>query len=72
LIDRQRTVATGTSSKAVLTQASKLTPAIPRNRADRFDAKPIAEYQRHFPGFGDKVVSMSAGTSKSCKHRRIA
>jgi putative transposase len=50
----------GTSRKTVLTETSKLTLAIPRDRAGTFDPKLIAKYQRRFPGFDDKIVSMYA------------
>ena len=50
----------GTSKKSVLTGTSKLRLAIPRDRAATFDPKLIAKYQRRFPGFGDKIISMYA------------
>ena len=37
-----------------------MTPAVPRDRAGTFDPKLIAKYQRRFPDFDDKIVSMYA------------
>ena len=50
----------GSSKKSVLTGTSKVTLAIPRDRAGTFDPKLIAKYQRRFPDFDDKIVSMYA------------
>ena len=50
----------GTSKKTVLTSTSKLTLDIPRDRAGSFDPKLIAKYQRRFPDFDDKIISMYA------------
>lgn len=50
----------GQSRKSVLTGASKLTLAIPRDRAGTFDPKLIAKYQRRFPDFDEKIISMYA------------
>ena len=50
----------GTSPKTVLTGTSKVRLAIPRDRAGTFDPQPIAKYQRRFPDFDDKIVSMYA------------
>ncbi len=50
----------GHSKKTVLTGTSKMTVAIPRDRAGTFDPKLIAKYQRRFPDFDDKIVSMYA------------
>jgi len=50
----------GTSKKTVLTGTSKLTLAVPRDRAGSFDPKLIAKYQRRFPDFDHKIVSMYA------------
>lgn len=50
----------GYSKKTVLTGTSKMTLAIPRDRAGTFDPKLIAKYQRRFPDFDDKVISMYA------------
>lgn len=37
-----------------------MTLSIPRDRAGTFDPKLIAKYQRRFPDFDDKVISMYA------------
>jgi len=50
----------GRSSKTVTTDSSKLTLAIPRDRAGTFDPQLIAKYQRRFPDFDDRVISMYA------------
>jgi putative transposase len=50
----------GYSSKSVLTGTSKVTLAVPRDRAGTFDPKLIAKYQRRFPDFDDKIISMYA------------
>jgi putative transposase len=39
----------GYSRKSVLTGTSKMTLAVPRDRAGTFDPKLIAKYQRRFP-----------------------
>jgi putative transposase len=50
----------GHSKKTVLTGTSKMQLAIPRDRAGTFDPKLIARYQRRFPDFDAKIVSMYA------------
>ena len=50
----------GTSKKTVLTGTSKLTIAVPRDREGSFDPQLIAKYQRRFPDFDHKIVSMYA------------
>ena len=50
----------GTSRKTVLTGTSKVTLEVPRDRAGTFDPKLIAKYQRRFPDFDDKIISMYA------------
>lgn len=50
----------GTSSKTMLTGSSKVTLDIPRDRSGTFDPKLIAKYQRRFPDFDDKIISMYA------------
>ncbi len=50
----------GTSRKTVLTGSSKIEIAVPRDRAGSFDPKLIAKYQRRFPDFDDKIISMYA------------
>jgi putative transposase len=48
----------GSSKKTVLTGTSKMTLSVPRDRAGSFDPKLIAKYQRRFPDFDDKIISM--------------
>ena len=50
----------GHSKKSVLTGTSRMTLSIPRDRAGTFDPKLIAKYQRRFPDFDDKIISMYA------------
>ena len=50
----------GYSKKTVLGERSKLELRIPRDREGTFDPKLIAKYQRRFPGFDDKIISMYA------------
>jgi putative transposase len=50
----------GYGSKTVLTDTGSLALEIPRDRQASFDPQLIAKYQRRFPGFDDKVVSMYA------------
>jgi putative transposase len=50
----------GYSKKAVLTDTGKLDLDIPRDRRGGFEPQLIAKYQRRFPGFDDKIVSMYA------------
>ncbi len=50
----------GTSKKSVLSGTSKMTLSIPRDRTGTFDPKLIAKYQRRFPDFDDKIISMYA------------
>src|SRR6202166_1135060 len=50
----------GYSKKSVLTGTSKMTLSVPRDRAGTFDPQLIAKYQRRFPDFDDKIISMYA------------
>ena len=50
----------GYSKKTVLTETSKIDIKIPRDREGTFDPKLIQRYQRRFPGFDAKIVSMYA------------
>lgn len=50
----------GSSRKTMLTGTSKVTLDVPRDRAGTFDPKLIARYQRRFPDFDDKIISMYA------------
>jgi putative transposase len=50
----------GYSTKSVLTETSRIAIEVPRDRAGTFDPQLIAKYQRRFPGFDDKIVSMYA------------
>lgn len=48
----------GYSKKTVLRESSKLELQIPRDREGTFDPKLIAKYQRRFPSFDEKIISM--------------
>jgi Transposase, Mutator family/Transposase len=50
----------GYSKKTVLTETSKIDIKIPRDREGTFDPKLIQRYQRRFPGFDEKIMSMYA------------
>jgi putative transposase len=50
----------GSSKKTVLTGTSKLSLDIPRDRSGTFDPRLIAKYQRRFPDFDGKIISMYA------------
>jgi putative transposase len=50
----------GYGAKTVLTGSGRLDLQIPRDRLATFDPQLIAKYQRRFPGFDDKIISMYA------------
>jgi putative transposase len=50
----------GYGAKTVLTGTGRLDLQIPRDRLATFDPQLIAKYQRRFPGFDDRIVSMYA------------
>ena len=50
----------GYGKKTVMTGASRMELDIPRDRQSSFDPQLIAKYQRRFPGFDEKIVSMYA------------
>lgn len=50
----------GYGRKTVTTSTGKVEIEVPRDRAGRFDPQLIARYQRRFPGFDDKIISMYA------------
>jgi putative transposase len=50
----------GYSKKTVLTENEAIDLAIPRDRHGNFEPQLIAKYQRRFPGFDDKLISMYA------------
>ena len=50
----------GYGQKTVLTESGRLALDIPRDRQGSFDPQLIAKYQRRFPGFDEKIVSMYA------------
>ena len=50
----------GYGRKTVITDTGKIDIAVPRDRSGSFDPQLIAKYQRRFPGFDDKIISMYA------------
>ena len=44
----------------MLTGTSRIDLSVPRDREGRFDPQLIAKYQRRFPDFDDKIISMYA------------
>ena len=50
----------GYGRKTVLTETGQIQLEVPRDRQSSFDPQLIAKYQRRFPGFDDKIVSMYA------------
>src|SRR5512146_1242928 len=50
----------GYGKKTVITDTGQIELAVPRDRQARFDPQLIAKYQRRFPGFDDKIISMYA------------
>src|ERR671929_534108 len=50
----------GYGRKNVLTDTGQIELEVPRDRQSSFDPQLIAKYQRRFPGFDDKIVSMYA------------
>jgi putative transposase len=50
----------GYSKKTVLSENEAMELAIPRDRNGSFEPQLIAKYQRRFPGFDDKIISMYA------------
>jgi transposase-like protein len=50
----------GYSKKTVLTENAALQVLIPRDRHGSFEPQLIAKYQRRFPGFDEKIVSMDS------------
>jgi putative transposase len=50
----------GYGRKTVITDTGKIALEVPRDRQASFDPQLIARYQRRFPGFDDKIVSMYA------------
>ena len=50
----------GYGRKTVVTDTGRLELDVPRDRQASFDPHLIAKYQRRFPGFDDKIISMYA------------
>src|SRR3954470_5143159 len=50
----------GYGRKSVITDTGKIELEVPGDRQSTFDPQLLAKYQRRFPGFDDKIVSMYA------------
>jgi hypothetical protein len=50
----------GYGRKTVLTDSGRIALEVPRDRHGSYDPQLIAKYQRRFPGFDEKIVSMYA------------
>jgi putative transposase len=50
----------GYGKKTVVTDTARLKLDVPRDRQSTFDPHLIAKYQRRFPGFDEKIISMYA------------
>lgn len=50
----------GYGRKTVTTDSGRIELEVPRDRAGSFDPQLISKYQRRFPGFDDKIISMYA------------
>ena len=50
----------GYGKKTVITDTSRIELEVPRDRQSSFDPQLIAKYQRRFPGFDEKIISMYA------------
>lgn len=50
----------GYGRKRVITDSSKIEIEVPRDREGSFNPQLIAKYQRRFPGFDEKIISMYA------------
>ena len=50
----------GYGRKSVVTDTGRISLQVPRDRQGSFDPLLIAKYQRRFPGFDDKIISMYA------------
>lgn len=53
-------VRNGYGRKTVTTDTGRMEIEVPRDRQSSFDPQLIAKYQRRFPGFDEKIVSMYA------------
>ena len=75
----------GYGRKTIVTDTGKIEIEVPRDRQASFDPQLIAKYQRRFPGFDDKIVSMyvrgmrrhehagdRGASARSVWHRRLA
>lgn len=63
----------GYRCKTVSTGTGKIDIEVPRDRMGSFDPQLIAKYQRRFPGFNDKIISMYAqgmSTQEIAEHLR--
>ena len=57
----------GYGKKTVVTDTGQIELEVPRDRQASFDPQLIAKYQRRFPGFDEKIVSMYARGMSTCE-----
>src|SRR4051794_13369731 len=60
----------GYGKKTVITDTGQIELEVPRDREARFDPQLIAKYQRRFPGFDDKIISMYCAWDEHPRDRR--
>jgi putative transposase len=59
----------GYGKKTVVTDTARIELDVPRDRQSSFDPHLIAKYQRRFPGFDEKIISMyDRRKSGPCRH----
>lgn len=63
--DEARNSRNGYGRKTVRTETGRIELEILRNRQASFDPQLIAKYQRRFPGFDDKIISMYARSMRT-------
>ena len=59
-VEGRSNIRNGYGKKTVLTDSGRMELEVPRDRLSTFDPQLIAKYQRRFPGFDEKIVSMYA------------
>src|SRR5208283_5252348 len=72
--EKQGNPRNGYGKKTVITDSGQIELDVPRDRQARFDPQLIAKYQRRFPGFDDKIISMYArgmSTHEIVGHLRV-
>jgi transposase-like protein len=60
----------GYGRKTVATDTGKIEIEVPRDRQGSFDPQLIAKYQRRFPGFDEKIISMYGDCPRQSRRLR--